>query len=106
MDGEGDDTLEMLSKSFVTKSSAWAYEQEERVFTTVDPKMEPFLPLSESDRKIRLLKGTIREVWLGLNAPEETEKEVKRILRNLNSEIVLRKADREKGKFSLTGKRT
>lgn len=100
-----DDTFEMLSKSFVTKSSSWAYEQEERVFTTVDPKMEPFLPLSESDRKICLLKGTIKEVWLGLNAQEQTEKEVRRILKNLNSKIVLRKADRERGKFSLTGNR-
>lgn len=99
-----DDTLEMLEKSFVTKSSAWSYEQEERVFITVDPKMEPFLPLSENDRKVCLLKGTIREVWLGLNAPKETEKEVKQILKGLNSEIVLRKADRERRKFSLTGK--
>lgn len=100
-----DDTLEMLEKSFVTKSSAWSYEQEERVFTTVDAKMKPFLPLSEGDRKVCFLKETIREVWLGLNVPEEMRREVEKIVRKSNSGIVMRQAEREKGKYSLIGKR-
>ncbi len=80
---------ESIRNSLMTKTPEWKFEEEERIVMAQDLPPEHAKTLETADRTLTLPKDVIEEVWLGKDAPHETQEQVQLILSKTKSTTAL-----------------
>lgn len=94
-------THEMLERIQITKSHSWSYEREHRILLEINVRKEPVKSLVKKERIVYLPEGSIRQVLLGMNISPKDEAEIKRMLKKIDSRVVLKKAKRSANSFDI-----